>query len=351
MRPSVVADLASTDQADCRRGSVVTTGDWASFGPVPDILSGFEAVTLDVGTDDEGPVVATLVRRLAGAQPSKSAVLYVHGYNDYFFQTHLADYWHARGTDFYALDLRKSGRSLRPGQTPFFMTDVAQFDPELDAAMAVIGADGHDTVVINAHSTGGLIAVLWLHDRERRTVRSSDPTVAGVVLNSPFLALDPGPRHRAAAAHVAERVAQRRPYAVLPTGSSDLYVRSIHRELDGDWEFDRELKPTPSTPIRAGWLAGIRKAQRRVHAGLALSCPTLVLCSTRTVRVSSWTPEMRRGDAVLNADQIARWSTALGSHVTCIRIPDGMHDLVLSDDEPRAATFRAMTRWMDAYAC
>ncbi|HET8660245.1 MAG TPA: alpha/beta hydrolase, partial [Micromonosporaceae bacterium] len=70
----------------------------------------YERHTIELGSDDEGAVVATLVRRRADA-PTRRAVLYVHGFNDYFFQTHLADFYVARGWDFYALDLRKCGRS------------------------------------------------------------------------------------------------------------------------------------------------------------------------------------------------------------------------------------------------
>ena len=63
--------------------------------------------------------MATLVRRRADA-PTRRAVLYLHGFVDYFFQTHLAEFFTDRGFDFYALDLRKYGRSLLPHQTPNF---------------------------------------------------------------------------------------------------------------------------------------------------------------------------------------------------------------------------------------
>ena len=46
-------------------------------------------------------VVATLVRR---SDPGgRRAVLYVHGWSDYFFQTHLAEAIESWGYDFYAL--------------------------------------------------------------------------------------------------------------------------------------------------------------------------------------------------------------------------------------------------------
>src|SRR5690606_6997040 len=114
---------------------------------VPDILGpGWEQATLDLGSDAEGPVVATVVRPrpddgtggAAGMHPGnegggsglpaawseRPAVLYLHGYNDYFFQTHLAEHLMVHGYAFYALDLRKHGRSLRPWQTPNYCTDL-----------------------------------------------------------------------------------------------------------------------------------------------------------------------------------------------------------------------------------
>ena len=56
-------------------------------------------------------------------------MLHVHGFADYFFQTEYAEWWNARGYDFYALDLRKYGRSIRDHQTPNYVTDLASTSP------------------------------------------------------------------------------------------------------------------------------------------------------------------------------------------------------------------------------
>src|SRR5262245_30964632 len=94
---------------------------------------------IELPADDEGPVIATLVSRKA-PKPTHRAVLYLHGYNDYFFQTHLADFFVDRGFDFYALDLRKYGRSLQAHQTANFVRSLAEYFPELDAAARIIRA-------------------------------------------------------------------------------------------------------------------------------------------------------------------------------------------------------------------
>ena len=53
---------------------------------------GFWALTLALEPDYDGPVSATLIRRPLRRE-RECAVLYLHGYVDYFFQAHLADYY------------------------------------------------------------------------------------------------------------------------------------------------------------------------------------------------------------------------------------------------------------------
>ncbi|WP_418607280.1 alpha/beta hydrolase [Georgenia sp. SUBG003] len=140
-----------------------------------DVLgAGFQARTLPLHDDDEGEVAATLVRHVPaddpGALPGTPsspafAVLYLHGWNDYFYQRELARRWSADGGAFYALDLRKYGRSLRAHQTRGFMESLTVYDEDIHAALKVVRAElgvGTDLVLMG-HSTGGLTAALWAH--------------------------------------------------------------------------------------------------------------------------------------------------------------------------------------------
>src|SRR3954469_24601000 len=118
-----------------------------------DVLGADYTVTrLPLDDAHGGEVVATLVSRRV--PDSGRAVLYVHGFVDYFFQTHLADFYIERGFDFFALDLRKYGRSLRPHQTPNMIHSLTDYYPELDEAVRIIRED-HDVLLVNGHSTGG----------------------------------------------------------------------------------------------------------------------------------------------------------------------------------------------------
>jgi len=318
------------------------------FGdPKPDILgTGYQAMTLDLADDDEGPVQSTLVRFRASAATSR-AVLYVHGFADYFFQTELAEFHAARGEDFYAIDLHKYGRSLRPHQTPYQMADVADYYGELDTALRFILGERHDRVVINAHSTGGLIVPLWLHDR--RLQGDDLDAVQGVVLNSPFLEIPANRALRTIAAGPIDAVARSRPLAVFPSLGPSFYNQSIHRSARGEWDFVEEWKPVDGGVVRVGWIAAAQRAIRRVQAGLGLPYPILVLCSRRTIRARKWSDDFYAGDSVLHTDEIARSSMRLGTHVTCIRVDRGMHDLLLSAPDVRQRVYAEIDRWMNAY--
>ena len=300
-----------------------------------DVLGpGYTATVLPLGADDEGEVVAVLVTRRA-PRPTRRAVLYVHGFADYFFQTHLADFYLTRGFDFYALDLRKYGRALRPYQTPNFVRSISEYFAELDAAIRIIRAD-HDVVLVNGHSTGGLTAALWA-DRVR-----GRGLVQGLFLNSPFFEL-PGPDRVRGPAIAFSRVLS--PRTALPARRAGRYVESLHRDFTGEWDFDLAWKPRQGFPIRAGWLGAVLRAHHRLHAGLEVGVPALVMASARSVRRGG---DMLDGDAVLDVGHIVRWSARLGDQVTVVRVDGGLHDLVLSPAQVRTRVFAELAAWIDA---
>ncbi|MFF1871435.1 alpha/beta hydrolase [Streptomyces sp. CB03911] len=308
-----------------------------------DILGApYEAAELPLRADEEGAVHATLVRRLVPG--SRQAVLYLHGYTDYFFQTHLAEHFTAAGFSFYALDLRKYGRSLRPHQSPNFVRDLAAYDEEIDEAVRVIrDLDGHTRLLVNGHSTGGLVAALWASRRAGRGL------VDGLFLNSPFLSLPTAPAIRAIGAPAIEALGRLAATRKLPAPLNPHYVHSLHRDHRGDWDFDLTLKPAAGFPLYAGWLAAIQRGQREVRRGLRIDCPVLLMASTASTVTSKWDPALLRTDAILRADDIAALAPRLGRHVTTVRIDGGMHDLVLSGDEARAQVFAELDRWTEAY--
>jgi alpha-beta hydrolase superfamily lysophospholipase len=317
------------------------------------VLPGYWQQTFGLGPDPdgEGDLVATLVRR-GEAEPSVSrAVLLVHGFTDYFFNTEQADFFAAHGFAVYALDLHKCGRSWREGQTPHFTTDLARYDAELERALDLIAEDSPAAVLVCGHSTGGLIVALWL-DRVRRRGDTARRHIAGLVLNSPWLDLQ-GPAilrtpPTGAAIGAISRVRKMR--VVRPPTEAGGYGASLHKEYGGDFDYNLAWKPIGGFPVTFGWLHAIRRAQVKLHRGLDVGVPNLILRSDRSVREitdPAKIDEIQRGDAVLDVKQIARWAGCIGNRSTIVPIADAKHDVFLSVPESRQAAYRALDEWLD----
>jgi len=302
----------------------------------------YYAETIALPRDDEGEVVATLVSRKTRRKPTGRAVLHVHGFADYFYQTPAADFWTDRGYDFYALDLRKYGRSLLPHQTPNFVLDLDEYYAELDEAhRRIMQRDGHDQLIVTAHSTGGLVTPLWLSDR--------GISVRGLFLNSPWLDLQGSFLLRTAGTKAIDQVGARRPYQAIPRTVSGLYGKSLHKDHHGEWDFDLRWKPVESFPVYAGWLRAIRRGHARLHRGTDLTAPILMLSSGASANPKELDDSVMRSDIVLDVEQMWRWAPKLGRHVTMARIEGGLHDLTLSAEPVRKQVFDQLDRWLTAY--
>ncbi|CCH34269.1 alpha/beta hydrolase [Actinosynnema sp. NPDC047251] len=299
----------------------------------------YETRTLPLGGGD---VTATLVRRRA--QPAtRGAVLYVHGFADYFFQKHVAEHFTARGYDFYAIDLRAYGRSLKPGQAANYVTDLAEHFEEIDAAVRLIREeDHHERLVVMGHSTGGLITSLWADERR------ADDVLDALVLNSPWLDLAEPWITRTVGTAFIRGIGRVAPRVVLKGGMGPVYGESIHADHHGEWDFDTTWKPIEAFPVLAGWLRAVRRGQARLHRGLDVRVPVLVLRSGRSLlKAKAWSPEAMTADTVLDVEHMRRWAPKIGRDVTVVQVDNGMHDLFLSAGPVRERALAEIDEFLD----
>lgn len=303
----------------------------------PDVLGEpWQSRAIPLGADAEGPLDAVLVR--SGPARSARAVLYLHGFVDYFFQTAMAQTFLDAGYDFYALDLRKHGRALHQDQTPNYVTELAEYATEIDEAEHTIRTeDGHTQLVVLGHSTGGLIASLWAHARPGH--------VDALVLNSPWLDLNESWFHRVVLTPVVAALARVAPRTVVG-GLAEHYGRALHRETGGEWDYDLAWKPHEGFPVRAAWFSAVRRGHARVARGLDIGCPVLVCTSDATGDNHGAHPGVLSTDSVLSVEQIHARAPRLGRAVTVRMIPGGAHDLALSAEPARTEYLTSVHGWL-----
>ena len=302
--------------------------------------SGYEVETVNQPDDYSGKVVSTVIRRLPEGKKPRKAVLYVHGYNDYFFQDSMGREFNDSGYGFYAVDLRKYGRSLLPGQHRYEVRDMAEYFADIDSAISRMRRDSVTDIVLMGHSTGGLITSLYMES-------APAPEIKTLILNSPFLDWNFTGFMRKAVIPLAAAAGKWLPDVYMSQGDDTAYGESLLKSLHGEWEFDTTLKLIHPAPISLGWVRAIDRGHKQlVENGRAIKVPVYLMRSRRSVYPDGWSPLASSGDAVLNVDSISARGRRMGYNVTEAIVDSGLHDLVLSRPRVRRAVYESMFRWL-----
>ncbi|QRV02409.1 alpha/beta hydrolase [Arcanobacterium phocisimile] len=333
----------------------------------PDFLGDeYFATTIPLADDDQGSVVATLIRHRPLKDASEAgttrrfALLAVHGWNDYFYHTDFAQAVTAMGGRFYALDLRRYGRSHREGQPWGYVSDLTTYDEEIGAATDIIRSEEGEGVpiILYGHSTGGLTTTLWAHRHASE--------LAGLILNSPWLEYQDSVLARQLGKPLIDALARFNPTKIISSSDNGFYQRTltgwkaedgpmpIHTAGDpffeGGWKPDPRFRHFPTFPVRAGWLSAVLAGHAKVARGLNTDLPTLVLTSAQSSIVDVWAPNQRSVDGVLDVELIWQRAAHISTHTTIVKLSGAIHDVMLSRAEVRQEAYNQCDRWISAFA-
>lgn len=309
----------------------------------PDILPGYEARYVNQGIAFDGPCRSTIVRKLSPEHVTR-AYLYIHGFNDYFFQKEMGERMVDSGFNFYAVDLRRYGRSKEPWQYPYNVRNLNEYFADIDSALAQIRRDGNVDITLSGHSTGGLTVSLYAAERGEAC------DVNRVVTDSPFLEWNFNALMRNVGAPLIGFLGKIFPNAKVKQAHCDGYAYSLLKEFHGQWEYNTDWKMTYSPPVTFSWVGAVNSGQSRLMKKAGnISVPILVMHSSRKIDGCGWTPEFQTGDAVLNPFDIQKRGEKLGHTRQVCAIDSGLHDLILSEFKPREAAYDTIFKFIHKY--
>lgn len=299
----------------------------------------YDIRTLELRPDYSGKAIATLLRHDA-AKPSSRSVLYIHGYGDYFFHDHVRRWYNELGYNFYALDLRKHGRSLLPHQRACYAKDLREYFEEISATIRIITqTDGNEQLIIQGHSTGALTTALYA-DRGDEKAR-----IDGLVLNSPFFAVKASGTEKKLL-NLFATWSQWQPSVKIPVEFEGFYGKSLHRNCQGEWDYTLAWKPIKGHPLHGAWIRAINRGHQLLYRGLNLKTPVLILRSDKSVTVSEMSDSVFESDIVLDVADMENYSSYLGTKVQLATIEDALHDVFLSKASVRGHAFQALDKWL-----
>lgn len=305
---------------------------------LPDMLGdGFEMTYVSHPDDYSGKIRSTVIRRLA-AEPSGKAVLYVHGFSDYFLQKEMAQMFADHGYNFYAVDLRKYGRSLLKGQRMFQVRDLHEYFPDIDSAIDIIAHDDNDRIALLGHSTGGLTTSLYMTEKP-------SPLIKVLMLNSPFLDWNMPPLMKNVVMPVISFLGRWFPNVKVPQKPDTGYAETLSRRHKGEWDYRVDWKPDVLPDPDMGWIHAIQTGQQELRHR-TVNVPVLLMHSAESVKKGDPKEKYFRADAILDVETISRYGKRLSSDVTEVTFQGGLHDLALSKEAIRRDMYRTMLDWL-----
>lgn len=307
----------------------------------PDHLGdGFEMTYVNHPDDYSGQVRSTVIRKLA-ARPSQKAVLYVHGFSDYFLQKEMALMFVENGYNFYAVDLRKYGRSLTKGQKMFQVRDLHEYFPDIDSAVDIIRDDCNVAIALLGHSTGGLTTSLYMSEQPSRLIKV-------LMLNSPFLDWNMPRFQKKVVIPVASALGKLFPNVRVPQKPDAGYAETLSRQHQGEWDYRTDWKPDILPDPDLGWIHAIQTGQQQLRQR-RLKVPVLLMHSAESVRKGDPKEKYFKADAILDVETISHYGTRLAPDVTEVTFREGLHDLALSRRAIREQLYATMLDWLGTH--
>lgn len=303
-------------------------------------VDNFTFQNIELGTDYEGTVEATLIR-FNKLVKNGIPVLYIHGFSDYFFHPHMAKKFHEAGYNFFALELRKYGNSIRAHQHPNYCRSLFEYFPEIDQALEIITKKNTQKAILLGHSNGGLISSLYTKSGKNRNL------IQLLILNSPFLDLGLNPLVRMLGIPILGALARVFPYAKINNVVNQLYPKSLDKKYYGEWEINNNWKPLNGFPGYFSWLQAVSKAQDIVARNDQIKIPILFLHSSDSHSPKVWDERIMESDIILDVKKVRNKALKLGIDLTFLEIDKAMHDIFLSKKKVREEAFSQMFKWLD----
>ncbi|MCZ2721510.1 alpha/beta hydrolase [Marinomonas sp. 15G1-11] len=318
---------------------------WQQISDTKDFLGG---AFRSRGFQFPGPkshVVCHLINDQSKPRLSK-AILYLHGYTDYFFQAGLSKDITDNGYGFYALDLQGYGRSIRPYSPPNDCDSLAQYFDDLNIALDVMQQDGVLEVVILAHSTGGLIASRFLQERQRHDQdKAISLKITGLILNSPFICLPFPPEKLQVMTSFVRILTGLFPFYKKQTYEDKLYAKTLHKKFGGEWEYRLDFKPSGGFYLSFKWLHEIIQNQKQLTTQ-AITLSTLLCCSQKSTYKATNSHDMAQGDGALDVESMKITAQSIYTDLRIETIPQGFHDLYLSPIKARQHYLTSIFNWL-----
>lgn len=262
---------------------------------------------------------------------SDKAVLYIHGFSDFFYNEELATKYWENDFAFYALDLREHGRSIRDDGKRFYIERVEDYFKEIDVAIYKMLAT-HNKVILQGFSMGGLVTSLYM---KKGFYRSH---IDAAILVSPLFKFSTNTFQDYFVRPVVLGLAKFFPFLKYSV-DTEKYKEYITRI-----SMDHEHLNHKNIPLYFGWFRAMYDGIAQLEEGLDIKKPLLVMSSDKSEKnIANY---KHNSDILLDVNDMKSRSKLLGPDVTYIAIEDAVHDIFVSNPKSRKKAYEQLFEWI-----
>jgi len=269
---------------------------------------------------------------------NKKALLWVHGFNDYYFHFKIGDTLvNEYDTDIYAITLRRYGSTIKKNDNLLFYTNnLEEYFEDINICINEILNNNYEKIIMYGHSTGGLTSTIYC---DRGLYKNK---IDGLILNSPFYDLNDSSIMEWISKNIIYYLGVINPQFQLSALDNTQWNATNEETLERFY-FNPKYKLRGNSPIYAGWIKTIHYYQNQIHnSKINISIPIIVLYSDKTLKY----PKQDKGDNILDVNEINKYSDLIGKNVKEYIIKDATHDVFCSEYKSRNKAISIMLNFL-----
>lgn len=253
---------------------------------------------------------------------NRKAVVWIHGFNDYYHHFHVGEFLLHEGYNVYTITLPRYPQDGVDRRYLFYIDDITKYFSYIDEYIEFINQRNIHHIVLYGHSTGGLVSTAYLHEGKNRN------KVSKLILNAPFFDFYDSDLKEFMLESIISSIAKVVPRFVVRQGKNELYSPDYYKGILSRYFFEQNKKLTYPSHVFAGWVRAVSIYHKKIQKNqIKVKVPVLVLTSSTSMKGCSGE---QNGDCVLDVNETKKFAKNIGENVTIQEYSGAIHDVLLS---------------------
>lgn len=266
---------------------------------------------------------------------NSNALIWIHGFNDYYYNLYIGEKFLKEGYDIYAIQLRRYSSSNI--ENKFYCDNLNEYIQDINNIFPKILKKDYKKIILYGHSMGGLISSIYCKKGLYKD------KITHLILNSPFFDFKLSLFEKIFINYIVYYLSYIFPKFLIR--SIDINKKNyLTLNIKNRFYVDDKYKLNILPPVHASWIKTIIDYHNIIkYQNLNIKIPILVLfCDKSTKFINS----NQTGDDTLDINDIDKYSNNLGKNIKKYQFNNAIHDIFSSSLDVINKAFEITVDWL-----